>query len=267
MGHATVFVNLEGFNFITDPVWASRVSPFTCIGPKRYRPPPCRIDQLPKLDFGVISHNHYDHMDRKAIKTISQRFPDMKWFVPKGLKNTMRKFAHGNEIYELIWGENFTLVRDGSQIQIWCVPAQHWSTRCIFDKDKSLWSGWAVTGQEKRFYFAGDTGFCEEEFGKIGRILGPFDLAAIPIGCYTPRHIVKPQHINPEAAVKVHQLVRAKQSIGIHWGTYKMGSAEPYLEPKTLLAEEVALAGLPADAMITVEHGATWTESKKKTTY
>ncbi|CAD5231294.1 unnamed protein product [Bursaphelenchus xylophilus] len=260
MGHATVYVHLEGFSFITDPVWAQRVSPFSFAGPVRYRPSPCRIDEIPKLDFGVISHNHYDHMDYQAIKELSKQFPEMKWFVPKGLKRSMVKLTK-NEVHEMAWGEQYTLNKDGKEIQVWCVPAQHWSTRCIFDKNKSLWSGWAVTGQEKRFYFAGDTGFCEEEFGRIGKILGPFDLAAIPIGAYAPRYFMKGQHIDPEEAVKVHQLVKAKHSIGIHWGTYPMGSTEPYLEPKTKLKEEVEKAGLSADAMITVEHGSTWTEN------
>lgn len=260
LGHATVFVHMEEISFITDPVWTRRASPFCCLGPIRYRPPPCEIEDLPNLHFGVISHNHYDHLDAEAISTLSLRFPDMEWFVPKGLSGWMRKRVHNNVVHELTWGEHITLARGDSKYQIWCLPAQHWSRRGLFDHNKSLWSGWAIIGSERKFYFAGDTGFCGNEFAKIGNNLGPFDLSAIPIGAYAPRWFMKSQHIDPAEAVKMHKLIRSVKSIGIHWGTYQMGSTECYHEPKDKLREEADKAGVPSSDFITINHGETWVE-------
>ncbi|VDM28877.1 unnamed protein product [Toxocara canis] len=125
---------------------------------------------------------------------------------------------------------------------------------------QSLWSGWAVIGEQRRFYFPGDTGYCEREFEVLGKKLGPFDLAAIPIGCYAPRWFMKSQHINPAEAVKIHKKIGARKSIGVHWGTYEMGSNEAYMEPAQLLQEEVLRAGLSAVDFSTLAHGETWCE-------
>ncbi|KAI6223556.1 N-acetylphosphatidylethanolamine-hydrolyzing phospholipase D [Aphelenchoides fujianensis] len=260
LGHATVFVHLDGINFITDPVWSRRASPFGCMGPVRYRPPPCAIDELPNLDFALISHNHYDHLDTAAVRRLSARFPDLEWFVPAGLKDFMRPHVNNNIVHELSWGEHVTLPKSSGKFQIHCIPAQHWSQRGVRDRNRSLWSGWAVVGPERKFFYSGDTGFCEDEFRKLGVRLGPFDLTALPIGCYSPRWFMSSQHIGPEEAVKIHKLARARKSLAVHWGTYSMGSNEAYLEPRSLLREEVEKAGIrPAD-FFTLEHGGTWSE-------
>ncbi|CAD5223864.1 unnamed protein product [Bursaphelenchus okinawaensis] len=265
LGHATVFVHLEEINFITDPVWADRVSPFSFVGPKRYREPPCKIEELPDIQFGVISHNHYDHYDLDAIRDLSTRFPKMKWFVPKGLRENILKYTQENEVFELVWGEHITVTHNDNSVKVWSVPAQHWSLRWLFDKNKSLWSGWVVEGPSKKFYFAGDTGYVTTEFEKIGKNLGPFDLSAIPIGAYAPRFFMTGQHIDPQEAVHVHKLVQSKKSMAIHWGTYPMGSYEPYMEPKTWLQEEVLKANLTPADFDTVNHGETITERQEKT--
>jgi N-acyl-phosphatidylethanolamine-hydrolysing phospholipase D len=162
----------------------------------------------------------------------------MEWFVPIGLANWMKDYVNNNLVHELNWGEHKTIVVNSNKYQIWSVPAQHWSRRGLFDGNKSLWCGWAVLGPERKFLYTGDTGFCENEFRKIGDNLGPFDLAAIPVGCYSPRYIflflinskyrwfMKSQHIDPAEAVQIHKLVRANKSIGVHWGTYEMGATE-----------------------------------------
>ncbi|KAI6181113.1 N-acetylphosphatidylethanolamine-hydrolyzing phospholipase D [Aphelenchoides besseyi] len=265
LGHATVFVSLDGINFITDPVFARRASPFSCFGPIRYRPVPCQIEDLPNLNFAVISHNHYDHCDKNAIRRLSARFPDLEWFVPKGLGQFMRNNVN-NSVHEMSWGEHLTISTQNSKYQIYCIPAQHWSQRGLTDRNKTLWSGWAVIGPTRKFYYTGDTGFCEDEFRKLGVQLGPFDLSAIPIGCYAPRWFMKPQHINPEEAIKIHKMSNSRKSLAIHWGTYSMGSYEPYLEPRSLLREEVEKAGLAATDFFTLEHGGTWSEDPNEET-
>jgi N-acyl-phosphatidylethanolamine-hydrolysing phospholipase D len=258
LGHATVFVRMDGISFITDPVWAGVASPCRIAGPSRYRPPPCSIDDLPELRFGVISHNHYDHLDAQAIRKFSHIFPLMEWFVPKGLRDWMLRNSPGSTVHEMSWGEHITLKFEEGNYTVWCIPAQHWSQRTIFDRNKSLWCGWAVVGPEHKFYYTGDTGFCEEEFRKLGDQIGPFDLSAIPIGCYSPRWFMKPQHIDPAEAVAIHKLTKSIKSIGIHWGTYSMGSNEQYLEPRSKLVEAVEAAGLRANEFTTLNHGETW---------
>lgn len=261
LGHATTLVRIDGLTLITDPIWSHRASPVSFNGPQRYRPPPCSIDQLPKIDIGVISHNHYDHLDAVAVRALSERFPEMKWFVPLGLRNWMMEDGiEAGNVQEMNWGDTHKLEISGMKYEIWCVPAQHWSQRGLSDRFKTLWSGWVIIGPTRRFYFAGDTGFCKEEFEKIGRFLGPFDIAAIPIGCYTPRWFMKAQHINPAEAVQIHRKIRSKKSFGIHWGTYKMGATEGYLDPVKHLRDEMRKEGLMDDEFVAIAHGETWVE-------
>ncbi|CAI5449506.1 unnamed protein product [Caenorhabditis angaria] len=265
LGHATVLLNIEGATVITDPIWAQRASFISFVGPKRYRPPPMKIEDLPKLDYGVISHDHYDHLDYEAVKKITEMNPSIRWFVPLGMKSWMEsagitKLSPSNAdlITEMNWGESVRLEKDGKNFEIWCVPAQ----RGPFDRNHRLWSGWSVVGPTKRFYYSGDTGFCESEFRKIGDKLGPFDLAAIPIGAYEPKWFMKSQHINPEEAVSVHELIKSRMSIGIHWGTYHMGSYEHYLEPrdklKTLMENR---EDLKHTKFITITPGEIWEDN------
>ncbi|KAI1726622.1 beta-lactamase superfamily domain-containing protein [Ditylenchus destructor] len=156
LGHATVFVHLDGVNFITDPVWASRASPFRLFGPRRYRPPPCQINDLPQLNFAVISHNHYDHFDSMAVRLISKQFTDMEWFVPMGMKQWFDKYLDTtNPVTEMTWGDKVIREYNGQTFEIWCVPAQHWSQRLAFDRNKALWCGFAIIGPNHRFYYTG----------------------------------------------------------------------------------------------------------------
>jgi len=264
LGHATLLIRLDDISIITDPVWASRATPFglRMFGCRRYRSPPCEINKLPKIDVGIISHNHYDHLDEVAVRKISSKCPNMVWFVPTGLKDWMIKVTQSGTVYELCWGQKETVWIDDKSYDIWCIPAQHWSQRGVFNRNKSLWCGWAIVGPENKFYYTGDTGFCEEEFRKLGQQLGPFDLCAIPIGCYEPRWIMESQHIGPLEAVSIHRLVKSIKSIGVHWGTYKMFfSCESYLDPRSMLREQIEKANLPQNSFITLEHGETWSKN------
>lgn len=266
LGHATVLVRLDNITFLTDPVWSERASIAKFAGPKRYRPPPVNIRDLPKIDFAVISHNHFDHCDPKAIRELSARFKSMKWFVPLNLGNlVISNGATKDNVYEMNWGESRRLEFEDTGCSVWCLPAQHWSQRGLFDRYKTLWSGWAIIGPTRRFYFSGDTGYCRDEFDKIGRVLGPFDAAAISIGCYSPRWFMRSQHVDPAESVEIHKRVRSKKSFGIHWGTYAMGSYENYLEPPKLLQEEVEKAGIGAAEFIVLGHGETWNDSANLT--
>lgn len=239
IGHSTVLLQLDGVTVVTDPNWNDRSGPFGgLIGVGRYTPPGIRFEDLPRVDVVLVSHDHYDHLDEPTVRRLAREH-DPLFVVPVGLKAWLAGQGISRAI-ELNWGET-TTVRG---VAIVCTPAQHGSGRGLHDQGERLWASWAVLGS-KRFYFAGDTGYYDH-FRQIGAALGPFDLAALPIGSYTPRITARPVHISPEEAVQAWQDLRARRMLGIHWGTFAL-AREPHDEPPRRLAAEVARLGLPAE--------------------
>ena len=224
IGHATLLMQMEHVTFLTDPVWSNRPSPVPVMGPSRFVAPGLAIDDLPPIDFVLISHNHYDHLDVPTLSALAKRSADTTFFVPLGNADLLLSNGISN-VQELDWGQTGTY--EGTTIH--CLPSQHWSKRSLTDDHKALWSSWAVTGEEKRFYFSGDTGYFAG-FEDIGKRLGPFDLAAVPIGAYEPRAMMRESHMNPEEAVKAAQDLQAKRAIAMHFGTFDL-SDEPLDEP------------------------------------
>ncbi|MEE4146874.1 MAG: MBL fold metallo-hydrolase [Halieaceae bacterium] len=224
IGHATPLVQMEHVTFLTDPTWSNRPSPVPLLGPSRYVEPGLEIDDLPPIDFVVISHNHYDHLDLPTLKTLAKRNPETLFYVPLGNAALLREQGI-DKVEELDWGQ--TAVYKGATIH--CLPSQHWSKRSLTDDHKALWSSWAVTGSERRFYFAGDTGYFSG-FQAIGSRLGPFDLVALPIGAYAPRAMMSESHMNPEEALLAAIDLRASRAVAIHFGTFDL-SDEPLAEP------------------------------------
>ncbi|XP_076015023.1 N-acyl-phosphatidylethanolamine-hydrolyzing phospholipase D isoform X2 [Genypterus blacodes] len=252
LGHATVLVEMDGLNILTDPIFSQRASPFPFMGPKRFRGPPCTVEQLPRIHAVVISHSHYDHLDAQSVASLNERFGvELRWFVPLGLMDWLMKAGCEN-VMELDWWEE-NCVPGHDDVTFVCTPSQHWSKRTALDDNKSLWGSWSVLGPEHRFFFAGDTGYCPS-FMEIGRRFGPFDLAAIPIGAYQPRDVMQGQHVDPEQAVQIHQDLQAKHSLAIHWGTFAL-SNEFYLEPPVRLREALELKGLSPECFFTLHHG------------
>ncbi|XP_043964014.1 N-acyl-phosphatidylethanolamine-hydrolyzing phospholipase D isoform X1 [Gambusia affinis] len=252
LGHATVLVEMEGVNILTDPIFSQRASFLQFMGPKRYRGPPCTVEQLPRIDAVLISHSHYDHLDAGSVASLNARFGgELRWFVPLGLMDWLAKMGCEN-VMELDWWEE-NCVPGHDNVTFVCTPSQHWSKRTAWDDNRSLWSSWSVLGPNHRFFFAGDTGYCPS-FQEIGRRFGPFDLAAIPIGAYLPRDVMKGQHVDPEEAVQIHQDLQAKQSVAIHWGTFAL-AYEYYLEPPVRLREALEQRGLKPESFFTLHHG------------
>ncbi|KAM3181968.1 hypothetical protein ACTXT7_013327 [Hymenolepis weldensis] len=222
LGHATVLIHIDGVDILCDPIFSPRCA---LVGPKRYRPVPCSIDELPHIDAVAISHNHFDHMDVPTICLIAKRFPNTKWCIPMGCAGTVASeigvfYNKLPRIWEALWWEEREIAKD---VKLIYTPAQHWSGRNIFlDNNRSLWGSWTIVGPNHRGFFAGDTGYCNV-FRDIGNRYGPFDVAAIPIGAYTPRELMSSQHVNPAEAVQIHKDIRTRYSVGIHWGTYYIG--------------------------------------------
>ena len=196
IGHDTFLIQVAGLNILTDPIFSERASPFSFIGPKRIVPPPMQLDDLPPIQATIISHNHYDHLDAATIAKLGN---SVNCFVPLGVANWFRDLGV-EHVTELDWWQSVAL----GPIRFHCVPAQHFSMRTPFDANSALWCGWVLTTPAGNIFFAGDTGY-SVDFREIGQRLGPMRLALIPIGGYMPRWFMKPMHLNPAEAVRVHQ--------------------------------------------------------------
>ncbi|MBS0655887.1 MAG: MBL fold metallo-hydrolase, partial [Verrucomicrobia bacterium] len=200
IGHSTFLVQAGNVTLVTDPVWSKRVSPLPMVGPKRLIDPPITLSELPQIDLVLISHDHYDHLDEPTIKALVRKFPNILFCVPLGLKKWFLRRKIKNLI-ELDWwqSKNITLA-PGKELQVTSVPAQHFSGRGLFDRNKTLWCGWMVDFLSagslfRRCYFAGDTGYNPVDFREIGERFSPIHLSLLPIGSYSPASFMAPVHI------------------------------------------------------------------------
>ncbi|MFA6467791.1 MAG: MBL fold metallo-hydrolase [Bacteroidota bacterium] len=249
IGHSTALIQMEGKTFLTDPVWSSRVGPFRWAGTARISEPGLEIEKLPPIDFILISHNHYDHLDESSIEEIVDRNPNVKFFVPLRVRDWFEERGIRN-VEELDWWEGASF----NGLKIICTPAQHFSGRWLNDRNQTLWCSWTVLGK-KRLYFGGDSGYCSH-FKNIGAKFGPFDLTMIPIGAYAPEKLMKPVHMGPDDAVQTFLDLRGKKMLAIHWGAYVM-TDEPMDEPPKRLAHAVAQKQFSKDDIWVLKIGET----------
>lgn len=215
INHSTVLLQTEGLNLLTDPVWSHRVSPVTFAGPERHRAPGIRFEDLPRIDALLISHNHYDHFDVATLKKVAAaNRPDV--FCPLGLGRNLRRIGF-QEVHELDWWQS----AEWKGMRLHCVPAQHFSARTPFDRNRTLWCGWVVEARHGSIYFAGDTGF-GEVFAAIRDRFRQIRLALLPIGAYEPEWFMGPVHMTPEQAVEACAILEASSAIAIHFGTFAL---------------------------------------------
>ena len=251
IGHATALVQYRDINFLTDPHLTRYPFAYEFWVKPRYTDPALGLEQMPPIDFVVISHNHYDSLDHRTV----DHFGDsVTWYVPLGLKAWFIDRGISSEnVVELDWWQSH---RFDDRVNITFTPAQHWSRRGMWDTNKSLWGSWAVDIDGFNSWFAGDTGYNADYFKDIGERLGPFRLAMIPIGAYAPRYFMGSAHVDPAQAVDVHVELGAQQSMPIHWGTFQL-TIEPFMEPPQLLVEEMRRRGLPLEQFRPVKIGET----------
>lgn len=248
VGHSTLLIQLDGLNLLTDPHWGLRMSPVSFTGPKRHMSPALRFEDLPPIHLVVISHDHYDHLDVSTVRRLAEVHRPT-FFVPLGLKAWFAGLGI-TEVVELDWWES----RPFKNLTVTCTPAQHFSMRTPWDRNLRLWSGWVVSGKTKRLYFAGDTGYYEG-LKEIGRRLGPFDLAAIPIAPYLPGDVMRPNHVNPEQALLLFQDVRGQRFVPIHWGSFHL--TDPVDEPLKRVEAEARRLGVDPLRIWVLTHGET----------
>ena len=241
IGHATSLVQYRDISYLTDPHLTQYPFYYEMYVEPRYTLPALSFEQMPAVDFVVISHNHYDSLDHRTVDMFGD---SVLWYVPLGLKAWfLDRGISAERVVELDWWESH---RFNEQVEVTMTPAQHWSKRTPWDTNESLWGGWAVDIDGFMSWFAGDTGYNESYFKDIGERLGPFRLAMIPIGAYAPRYFMQSVHIDPAQAVDIHLEVKAQQSLPIHWGTFQL-TIEPVLEPRQLLVEEMKQRDLPLE--------------------
>ena len=235
IGHATLLVQLDGVNILTDPIWSDHAGPLG-FGPRRLVPPGVRIEDLPPIHAVVISHDHYDHLDLHTVRQLARLYHPT-FFVPLGLRAWLgERGVH--EVVELDWWQRHPY----RGLTFVATPAQHGSGRTLTDQYLRLWCSWAVLGRDRRFFFAGDTGFTPA-MAEIGKRLGPFDAAAIPIGGYSAYSAHHPNHVSPEEGMQLFEDVRGRLLVPMHWGTFAL-NREPFREPPERLLAEALRRGL-----------------------
>ncbi|MHA6801521.1 MBL fold metallo-hydrolase [Bounagaea algeriensis] len=244
VGHATFLLRLGGASVLVDPVWSHQIP-----GAVRRTPPGIDFDALPELDAVLVTHNHYDHLDAPTFKALSRSVPVLapaglgRWFDRRGFTT----------VTELSWWESARLSPD---VRARFVPARHWSRRGLRDTCRSLWGGWVFeTRNGRSIYHAGDTGY-GSHFARIGSLHGPFDLALLPIGAYAPRPLMHRSHMAPEEAVRAAEVLGARRVMGMHWGTFSLGT-EPLGEPVERMRNCWHARGLDAERLWELNAGET----------
>lgn len=215
LGHSSMLIEIDGRMVLTDPVFGPRAAPVSWMGPKRFHPVPVEPESLPDLDVIIVSHDHYDHLDFPTVSRMAHR--DTKWVTSLGVGAHLEMWGVPAEnIVELDWWAEADI--DG--LQVVATPARHFQGRGPGATAASFWSSFAIRGPKHSAWFSGDTGPWDEGFAQIGERFGGFDLSMIEIGAWHPAwgNI----HLGPENAMRVHELVRAKTLMPVHWGTFNL---------------------------------------------
>ena len=251
IGHATFLIKLGEITIITDPVFSKNAGPLF-FGPKRFTEPALKLNEIPRTDIFLLTHNHYDHQDMKTI----MRFPykDSKVLVPLGLKKYF-KINRFKDVNEMDW---YDQIRINQNLNITFLPSVHWSKRSLTDTNKTLWGSYLIEYKGKKILFSCDTGV-GKIYKELGDKYGPIDLTFINIGAYNfyPMASIKDSsayHTNPEEALGLAKDLKSKKVIGMHWGTFVL-SLEPILEPPLRFKQNAEKFGFKKDDAIIFKIG------------
>jgi len=223
VGHSSLLIEIDGKRILTDPVWSDRVSFTSFFGPKRFFPPPLQLNELPVLDAVIVSHDHYDHLDKETIKFLADK--PIPFFCSLGVGEYLRKFGvEKNFINEMDWGDSAMIDDD---CVLTATPARHFSGRGIFGRNETLWSSFVIKGPKHNIFFGADSGWFPG-FKEIGDTFGPFDLTMLEIGAYGKYW--PDIHMGPDYASDAHLALKGKLMMPIHWGTFNL-STHAWFEP------------------------------------
>ena len=251
IGHATFLIKLGNTTIITDPVFSKNAGPLI-FGPKRFTEPALNLNEIPKTDLFLLTHNHYDHQDMSTIR----RYPykDSKVLVPLKLGKYFTRYRF-KDVTELDWYDE---IKVNDDLKVTLLPAVHWSKRSLTDTNKTLWGNFLIEYKDKKIFFACDTGV-GNIYKELGNKFGPIDLTLINIGAYNfypmmPYKDKSAYHTNPEEALSIAQDLKSKKIIGMHWGTFVL-SLEPIMEPPVRFIDNAEKYGFKNEDAIVFKIG------------
>ena len=248
IGHATYLIKLGDTTIITDPVFSKNAGPLI-FGPKRYVEPALKLNEIPKTNLFLLTHNHYDHQDMSTIR----RYPykNSKVVVPLKLGKYFTKYRF-KDVTELDWYDE---IKVNDNMKVTLLPAVHWSKRSLTDTNKTLWGNFLIEYKDKKIFFACDTGY-GNIYKELGEKYGPIDLTMINIGAYNFKPIFDKSiyHTNPEEALNVAQDLKSKKVLGTHWGTFVL-SLEPIMEPPVRFKDNAEKYGFKKEDAIIFKIG------------
>ncbi len=246
IGHATFLIKLGDTTIITDPVFSKNAGPLI-FGPDRFTKPALKLNEIPKTDVFLLTHNHYDHQDMSTIR----KFPykDSKVLLPLKLGKYFKRYK---DVNEMDWYDS---VKVNNNLKITLLPAVHWSKRSLTDTNKTLWGNFLIEYKNKKILFACDTGF-GNIYKDLGEKYGPIDLSMINIGAYDFRPMFEKSiyHTTPEEALQIAQDLKSKKVLGTHWGTFVL-SLEPIMEPPIRFKASAEKYGFKKDEAIIFKIG------------
>jgi L-ascorbate metabolism protein UlaG (beta-lactamase superfamily) len=252
IGHSSFLIRLGPTTLLTDPVFALHAGPFGRFGPRRVRAPGLSLAALPRVDVVLQSHNHYDHLDPYAHRHLARAHAPQV-MTALGNRSYLPALARPRTT-DLDWWETYEV---SPGLRITAVPAQHFSARTPWDRDRALWCGFVVEGDGRRIYFAGDSGY-GAHFAEIGRRFPAIDLALLPIGAYEPRWFMGPVHVDPAQAVQAHLDLGARTSVAMHFGTFQL-TDEGIDAPVEELRSELDRRGITREQFLVPTTGGTIT--------
>lgn len=245
LGHATALVTTPQINILIDPVWATFVGPMGLFGPRRQKPI-MPLNSLPHVDIVLISHDHYDHLDMKALQFLCRRDQPLI-FVGQGVGAVIRKKMPDARVIELAWWQSH---EHGSH-RFTFVPAQHFSGRSLW-MNNTLWGGFVVEGPEESFYYVGDSGYQDAIISALAQRFPRLDWALIPIGSYEPYEYLKTYHLSPQEAVRLFQKIGVKKAFALHFGTFRLSIENEERQVQEFLKAREALGARVHDFILPV---------------
>jgi L-ascorbate metabolism protein UlaG (beta-lactamase superfamily) len=278
VNHSTFLLQFDGLAVLTDPVFGKRIGIFGLIGPRRVHAPGIAFESLPRIDAVLLSHDHYDHCDLPTLARLARTHSPLV-VAPLGYRPLLRR-AGIVSVAELDWWQSHTLTLPSRSAQatgaggrqnvskatsarapdrtitLTLTPAQHWSNRLSGRRCGRLWGGFHMASDQRRVFFAGDTGYHPAFFKDVRSRLGAPDVALLPIGAYEPRWFMRGQHVDPADAVQIHRDLQSRLSLGMHWGTFQL-TDEARLDPPAALSDALSAAHVPQESFRVVEPGHT----------